>query len=130
MDAKTIEAVAADSGLSAKSVQKVVDSLESVVVDPAPGTVIRNPATGDVATRVRQYGETYWRVVASDDRTWTEFEPLVGWDVLYDAPAAVTTPGDAAVDPVEEPAVEAPVADAVADEPVVEPAPAKTTTKK
>jgi hypothetical protein len=101
MDAKTIEAVAADSGLSPKSVQKVVDSLEAVVIDPAPGTVLRDPATGDVATRVRQYAETYWRVRSVDDRTWTVFEPIVGWDVLYDAPAVVTTPGDAAVDPVE-----------------------------
>lgn len=97
MDPVTLEAVAADSGLSVKSVQKVVDSLETVVIEPAPGTVLRNPATGDVATRVRQYGETYWRVVASDDRTWTEFEPLADWDTLFDVPAAVTTP---AVDPV------------------------------
>lgn len=101
MDPVTLEAVAADSGLSAKTVQKVVDSLEAVVIDPAPGTVLRDPATGDVAVRVHQYAETYWRVRATDDRTWTLFEPLVGWDVLYDAPAVVATPGEAAVDPVE-----------------------------
>jgi hypothetical protein len=29
------------------------------------------------------------------------FEPLVGWDVLHEAAAVATTPGDAAVDPVE-----------------------------
>ena len=55
---------------------------------PALGTVAYNPATADVATFVSQYNESYWRVVAADDRTWTEFSPLVGWDVLY-APAAV-----------------------------------------
>ncbi len=100
MDSKTIEAVAADSGLSAKTVQKVIDSLEAVVISPVPGTIIRNPATGDVAIRVHQYAETYWRVASTDDRTWIEQE-LVGWDVLHEAAAVVTTPGESAVDPVD-----------------------------
>jgi hypothetical protein len=60
---------------------------------------VRNPTNGDVALFVRQYAETYWRVYSTDDRTWTEFEPLVGWDVLHEAAAVVTTPGEAAVDP-------------------------------
>ena len=124
MDAK-IEAVINSAGLSEEDAAKVIAALEAVATAPGVGTVLRNPATGDVATYVREYGETYWRVRATNDRTWTEFEPIVGWDVLYDAPATVTTPGDAAVDPVE-----APVDDTVvADEPV-EPKTTKTTTKK
>ena len=115
MDPK-LEAALSDAGLDAETTAKVVAALEAVAVEPGVGTVLRNPATGDVAVYVRQYAEMYWRIRSTDDRTWTEFEPIVGWDVLYDAPATVTTPGDAAVDPVEEP-----VADAVADEPAPEP---------
>lgn len=121
MDAKTVEVI--NATLSPEDAAKVIAAIKAVTTTPGAGTVLRNPATGDVATVVRQYGETYWRVVASDDRTWTEFEPLVGWDVLFDAPAVVTTPGDAAVDPV--------AADAPIDAEVVEPAPStKTTAKK
>jgi hypothetical protein len=53
------------------------------------GQVIRNPATGDVAVRVHQYAETYWRVTSTDDRSWIEAD-LVGWDVLLDPAKAET----------------------------------------
>jgi hypothetical protein len=100
MDAK-IEAALAAADIDPETTAKVISVLEAVAVEPGVGTVLRNPATGDVATYVRQYTETYWRVVSVDDRAWTEFEPLVGWDVLHEAAAVVTTPGEAAVDPVE-----------------------------
>jgi hypothetical protein len=103
MDAK-IEAALAAADLDKETTDKVIAALEAATTDPGVGTVLRNPATGDVAVYVRQYEETYYRVYSPDDRTWTEFEPLVGWDVLFDAPAVVTTPGDAAVDPVADPA--------------------------
>ena len=122
MNPVTLDAIKS-AGLSEEDTAKVIAALEAVTTTPVVGTVLRNPATGDVAVYVRQYAESYYRVYATDDRTWTEFEPLVGWDVLYDAPATVTTP---AVDPVEEPVAEEPVA----DEQVVEPAPAKTTKTK
>jgi hypothetical protein len=99
MDATTQDVIRAT--LSDEDAAKVIAALEAVAVDAGVGTVLHNPATGDVALLVRQYAETYWRVVSVDDRTWTEFEPLVGWDVLHQAEAVVTTPGDAAVDPVE-----------------------------
>ena len=76
--------------LSEEDAARVIAALEAVTTDPGVGTVLRNPATGDTAVYVRQYSETYWRVRATDDRTWTEFEPIVGWDVLY-TPEAVTT---------------------------------------
>lgn len=88
--------------LSEEDAAKVIAALESVTTDPGVGTVLHNPATGDVALRVGQYGQFYWRVYSPDDRTWVETEPLVGWDVLHEAVAVVTTPGEAAVDPVEE----------------------------
>jgi hypothetical protein len=100
MDARTVAALQT-AGLSEEDQAKVVAALESVTTDPGVGTVLRNPATGDVAVFVRQYEETYYRVYSPDDRTWTEFEPIVGWDVLHEAAAVVTTPGEAAVDPVE-----------------------------
>jgi hypothetical protein len=53
----------------------------------AAGTVLLNPSTGDVALRVTQYAETYWRVYSPDDRTWIETE-IVGWEVLHEAAAA------------------------------------------
>jgi len=99
MDPVTLDVIR--TTLSEEDAAKVIAALEAVTTTPGVGTVLRNPATGDIATYVREYGETYWRVRATNDRTWTEFEPLVGWDVLYDAPAVVTT---LAVDPVEEPA--------------------------
>jgi hypothetical protein len=100
MDAK-IEAALAAADIDPDTTAKVVAALEAVAVEPGVGTVLRNPENGNVATYVRQYAETYWRVVSADDRTWTEFEPLVGWDVLHQAAAVATTPGEAAVDPVE-----------------------------
>jgi hypothetical protein len=115
MDPVTLDVIKS-AGLSEEDTAKVIAALEAVTTTPGVGTVLRNPATGDVATYVREYGETYWRVRATNDRTWIETQPIVGWDTLYDAPATVTTPGEAAVDPVE-----APVADAVADEPAPEP---------
>jgi hypothetical protein len=99
MDAKTLAAVQA-AELSPEDQAKIIAALEAVAVEQGVGTVLHNPATGDVALRVRQYDEVYWRVYATDDRTWIEPE-LVGWDVLHEAAAVVTTPGEAAVDPVE-----------------------------
>jgi hypothetical protein len=99
MDAKSLAAVQA-AELSPEDQAKVIAALEAVAVEQGVGTVLHNPATGDVALRVRQYDEVYWRVYATDDRTWIEPE-LVGWDVLHEAAAVVTTPGEAAVDPVE-----------------------------
>jgi hypothetical protein len=100
MNAK-IEAALTAADIDPETAAKVVAALEAVTTDPGVGTVLRDPATGDVALFVRQYAETYWRVRSTDDRTWTVFEPLVGWDVLHEAAAVVTTPGEAAVDPVE-----------------------------
>jgi hypothetical protein len=98
MDATTQDVIKAT--LTDEEAAKVIAALEAVAVEAGVGTVLHNPATGDVALRVRQYAETYWRVYATDDRTWIEPE-LVGWDVLHEAAAVATTPGDAAVDPVE-----------------------------
>ncbi len=116
MDATTQNVIKAN--LSDEDAAKVIAALEAAATEPGVGTVVRNPTNGDVALFVRQYAETYWRVYSTDDRTWTEFEPLVGWDVLHEAAAVVTTPGEAAVDPVAEEPVDAEV--------VVDPA-AKTT---
>jgi hypothetical protein len=102
MDAATQNVIRAT--LSDEDAAKVIAALEAVTTDPGVGTVLRHPNSGDVALHVRQYDETYWRIYATDDRTWIETEPLVGWDVLHEAAAVVTTPGEAAVDPVEEPA--------------------------
>ena len=97
MDATTQTVIKAN--LSDEDAAKVIAALEAAATEPGVGTVVRNPTNGDVALFVRQYAETYWRVYSTDDRTWTEFEPLVGWDVLHEAAAVVTTPGEAAVDP-------------------------------
>jgi hypothetical protein len=96
MDAATQNVIKAN--LSDEDAAKVIAALEAVAVEQGVGTVLHNPATGDVALRVRQYAETYWRVYSTDDRTWIEQE-IVGWDVLHEAAAVVTTPGEAAVDP-------------------------------
>ena len=81
MDSTTKAVISGE--LSEEDAARVIAALEAVTTDPGVGTVLRNPATGDTAVYVRQYNETYWRVRTTDDRTWTEFEPIVGWDVLY-----------------------------------------------
>jgi hypothetical protein len=93
MDAKIDAVLRAE--LSEEDAAKVIAALESVTTDPGVGTVLRNPATGDVALFVQQYAETYYRVYSTDDRTWTLFEPLVGWDVLHTA-EAVAAPAEVA----------------------------------
>jgi hypothetical protein len=98
MNAATESVIKAN--LSDEDAAKVIAALEAVAVEQGVGTVLHNPATGDVALRVRQYDEVYWRVYSTDDRTWIEQE-LAGWDVLHEATAVATTPGEAAVDPVE-----------------------------
>jgi hypothetical protein len=82
MDPK-LEAALAAADIDPETTAKVIAALQAADVDPSVGTVLRNPANGDTALFVRQYTETYWRVVSVDDRSWTVFGPLVGWDVLH-----------------------------------------------
>jgi hypothetical protein len=69
--------------------EPVPNAVEQVV-----GTVLRHPSSGDVALCVRQYGKTYWRICATDDRTWIETDrtwaetEIAGWDVLFDPQTA------------------------------------------
>jgi hypothetical protein len=83
MNQKTISAVAKETGVTKDEVAKVIQALEALQTDPAVGEVRHNPATGDVAIFVRQYGETYWSVVSVEDRHWVEAD-TVGWDVVVD----------------------------------------------
>jgi hypothetical protein len=89
MNKQTVAAVAKESGVTKDEVTKVLEALEAVTVEPAVGTIVRNPATGDAAIYVRQYAKTYWRVTSPDDRSWIEAE-LLGWDVLLDPAKAET----------------------------------------
>ncbi len=86
---KDIEAAVVAAGFTKDDLPKVMEALAEATTDPAVGQVIRNPATGDIAVRVHQYTEMYWRVTSTDDRTWIEQE-LVGWDVLLDPAKAET----------------------------------------
>jgi hypothetical protein len=86
---KDIEAAVVAAGFTKADLPKVMEALAEATTDPAVGQVIRNPATGDVAVRVHQYAETYWRVTSTDDRSWIEAD-LVGWDVLLDPAKAET----------------------------------------
>lgn len=90
MDAKIDAVLRAE--LTEEDAAKVIAALEAVTTDPGVGTVLRNPSTGDVAVYVRHYEETYYRVYSPDDRTWTEFEPLVGWDTLHSEVSAAARP--------------------------------------
>jgi hypothetical protein len=86
MDPKVTAALAA-ADLDDETAAKVIAALQAAAVEPSVGTVLRNPANGDTALYVRQYTETYWRVVSADDRSWVETS-LVGWDVLFDPQTA------------------------------------------
>jgi hypothetical protein len=80
---KDIEEAVVAAGFTRDDLPKVMEALAEATADPAVGTIVRNPATGDVAVRVHQYTEVYWRVSSKDDRSWVETS-LVGWDVLFD----------------------------------------------
>ncbi len=86
---KDIEAAVVAAGFTKDDLPAVMEALAAATSDPAVGQVVRNPATGDIAVRVHQYTEMYWRVTSTDDRTWIEQE-LVGWDVLLDPAKAET----------------------------------------
>jgi hypothetical protein len=79
---KELEAAVVAAGFTKADLPKVMEALAEATADPPVGHVVRNPATGDVAVRVRQYTEVYWRVTSKDDRSWIETS-LVGWDVLH-----------------------------------------------
>ena len=96
MDATTVEVI--NATLSPKDAEAVIAALDAAAADPGVGTVLRNPATGDIATYVSEYTETYWRVVSADDRSWTEFKSLIGWDVLFEATDVVTGDAESGVD--------------------------------
>ena len=86
---KDIEAAVVAAGFTKDDLPAVMEALAAATSDPAVGQVIRNPATGDIAVRVHQYTEMYWRVTSKDDRSWVETD-LVGWDVLLDPAKAET----------------------------------------
>jgi hypothetical protein len=86
---KDIEAAVVAAGFTKADLPAVMEALAAATSDPAVGQVIRNPATGDIAVRVHQYTEMYWRVTSKDDRSWIETD-LVGWDVLLDPAKAET----------------------------------------
>lgn len=86
---KDIEAAVVAAGFTKDDLPAVMEALAAATSDPAVGQVIRNPATGDIAVRVHQYAEMYWRVTSTDDRSWIEAE-LLGWDVLLDPVKAET----------------------------------------
>jgi hypothetical protein len=86
---KQLEAAVVAAGFTKADLPKVMEALADATTDPAVGTILRNPATGDVAVRVHQYTEMYWRVTSTDDRSWVEAE-LLGWDVLHDPAKAET----------------------------------------
>jgi hypothetical protein len=90
---KEIEAAVVAAGFTKADLPKVMEALAEATSDPAVGQVIRNPATGDVAVRVHQYAEMYWRVTSKDDRSWIETD-LLGWDVLLDPAKAETLTPD------------------------------------
>jgi hypothetical protein len=94
---KQIETAVVAAGFTKDDLPKVLEALEAATTDPAVGTVICNPATGDVAVRVHQYAEMYWRVTSKDDRSWIEAD-LVGWDVLVDPAKAETLEPEAPVE--------------------------------
>jgi hypothetical protein len=90
---KDIEAAVIAAGFTKADLPKVMEALAAATADPAVGAILHNPATGDIAIRVHQYAEMYWRVTSKDDRSWIEAD-LLGWDVLLDPAKAETLTPD------------------------------------
>jgi|688.fasta_scaffold23784_6 hypothetical protein len=71
--------------VSEETVAAVIQAWNAIKEGPSPGTVLINPANGDVAVRVSDSGVHYWQVVALDGTVWKDANPNLGWDVLKNA---------------------------------------------
>ena len=73
--------------LTEDQVRRVLAAREMVHSGSPVGTVMRDPKTGAVGTRITQDGVPVWQVTAPDGQ-WVDMQPtLVGWTQLFDGNA-------------------------------------------
>lgn len=66
-------------------VAMVLSAYESVISGPALGTVVMDPASGQIAMRVSVDGIHQWRITAPDGGVWGDMRPaLPEWVVIRD----------------------------------------------
>lgn len=76
-----IAAVAAQTGLDAESVRAVLEAQrDPALAGPPPGTMQRDPVTGDVAVRVVENSKPMWWVITQQDGSATrDYNPTKEW---------------------------------------------------
>jgi hypothetical protein len=61
-------------------VRQVLTALHTIKEGAPVGTLVRDPASGNIACRVNEGGVPVWKVTAMDGGTWTDMQPrLTGW---------------------------------------------------
>ena len=74
--------------VSSEQVQSVLSAWHTMRSGAAVGTVLHDPVRKAVAHRVEEAGVQVWRCSSVDGSQWSDMQPTLPWDVLFD-PGAV-----------------------------------------
>jgi hypothetical protein len=87
-DAVIAEIVKVVGDMTEDQVRRVLAARDMVHSGSPVGTVMRDPKTGAVATRVTENGVAVWQVCAPAGDKWVDMQPtLNGWTQLHDGNA-------------------------------------------
>ena len=87
-DAVIAEIVKVVGDMTEDQVRRVLAARDMVHSGSPVGTVMRDPKTGCVATRVTENGVAVWQVCAPAGDKWVDMQPtLNGWTQLHDGNA-------------------------------------------
>lgn len=71
--------------VSKDDVAAVLNSWNAVNSGDAPGTVLRDATSGNVAVRVVTDGIHMWNVTSPDGDRWNDLSPTLPWSVIHAA---------------------------------------------
>lgn len=71
-------------GISTQQVQSVLSAWHNVRSGAAVGTVLFDPVRRVVAHRVEDAGVPVWRCSCVDGSQWSDMQPTLPWDVLFE----------------------------------------------
>mgnify|MGYP006270721327 CR=1 FL=1 len=84
-DSVVAAVVSTVADITEDQVRRVLAAVDAVRAGAAVGTIMRQPKTGAVATRVCEGGVPFWAVTAPDGSSWRDMQPrLNGWTVLLE----------------------------------------------
>jgi len=80
---RAVSAQLRDADISESTVRAVFTAWSRITGGDAVGTVLEDPATGNIAVRVSRLGELYWHVIGLDASVSNDQQGTIpGWDVL------------------------------------------------